>query len=491
MTNHIESDMLISTKGDQHVRPAQLERQKPQTADTNQCFCATGTPCDQRDHRGHVDDGSAPRARSTGGHDQRFAQLPHNMAGEIRNRLTAATVGLLLAVGLTSCGSSLSEETPRDAAVWIADSPSNWTRIDDAALGGVGEQQITSVTVFEDLIVAGGFETINGDRDARVWISGNGSDWEKIVDPDFGGAGEQTIWSIAKVDNGLVAGGTTGDSLEVDAAVWHSLDGRNWERAPTELSFTGPGDQAILTVVGFDDRIFAAGDDYLDAAVWVSTDGSTWTLITDAALGGEGEQTIYQLEVTEHGLLAVGDDNRDAAMWVLEGESWKKLDQPAFGGPGHQVIQDVASFSNGLIAVGGVFEYDDIYFLGRGVRGQLDALVWFSADGTTWTRVEADAVLAGRGHQVMEQTVAWGSTLVGVGYDLAGRGNVVEGLAARGSGLDVDAGVWVSHDGMDWEYIVDSDLGGDDWQDIWDIVIVPEIGAVAVGGDDLGTSVDS
>jgi hypothetical protein len=33
-------------------------------------------------------------------------------------------------------------------------------------------------------------------------------------------------------------------------------------------------------------------------------------------------------------------------------------------------------------------------------------------------------------------------------------------------------------------------LGGDDWQDIWGVAVVPELGIVAVGGDDLGTDLE-
>lgn len=412
------------------------------------------------------------------------------MAGNHRAKLTSRLVGVLVLIAITACGSSLAEETPRDAAVWLGDSPSSWTRVEDPTLGGVGEQQMTSVTAFEERVVAGGFETFEGDADARVWISPDGSTWEKISDSGFGGSGEQMIWAIAAAGEGLIAGGTTGRLEETDAALWYSPDGRDWLRAPMLPSWQGPGNQAVLAVASYEGRIFAAGRDYLDAGVWVSEDGISWSQVTDPVFGGEGEQVIYDLEVAPQGLIAVGDDALDAAVWILDEAGWRQLDDTSFGGDGHQMIQDIISLDTGFVAVGGVFEYDEIYFLGRGLRGHLDAVAWVSRDGVDWIRIEDDAVLGGRGHQVLERVVEWDSTLVGVGYDLAGRGNVIEGLAERGSGLDVDAAVWVSDNGTEWEYMIDGDLGGEDWQDIWDIVIVPEIGAVAVGGDDFGTSTD-
>lgn len=336
-------------------------------------------------------------------------------------------------------------------------------------------------------VLAGGFETIDGDRDARVWISGDGSNWDKIIAPVFDGPGEQTIWAITETIGGFVAGGTTGGSTDTDAAVWYSPDGRDWRQAPAVPSFGGPGSQAILSVVPFQDRVFAAGRDYMDAALWVSDNGVVWTPVEDPVFGGAGEQTIWEMEVTPWGLTAVGDDDRDAAVWTLDDDGWTQLHDPSFEGDGHQVIEDIVTFNTGLVAVGGVYEYDEIYFLGRGLKGNLDALVWTTTDLQEWSAVSDDTVLGGRGSQVLEKAVIWDEAVVVVGYDLAGRGNVVEGLAPYGSGLDVDAAVWVSQDGLHWDNIKDSDLGGDDWQDIWDIAVIPDVGAVAVGGDDFGT----
>ena len=409
------------------------------------------------------------------------------MARKYRRNLIVGAVGLLVVLGLTACGSSLDEETPRDAAVWLADSPSSWNRVVDSALGGVGEQQMTSVTVFDAGIIAGGFETIDGDRDARVWISSNGSSWDKIIDPDFDGPGEQTIWTIATTEHGFVAGGTTGESTDADAALWYSRDGRDWHQVPSDPSFQGPGHQVVLTVTTYQDRIFAAGRNYLDAAVWVSDDGVVWTPIEEPSFGGEGEQAIWEMETTTWGLVAVGEDDRDASAWILDEDGWSQLQHPSFGGDGHQVMQDLVSMEAGLLVVGGVYEYDEIYFLGRGLRGHIDALAWTSPDIQEWSRVHDEAVLGGRGHQVLEQVIVWDSTVIGVGYDLAGRGNVIEGLAAHGSGLDVDAAVWLSEDGAHWDRVTDSDLGGEDWQDMWDVAVIPDVGLVAVGGDDLGS----
>ncbi len=395
---------------------------------------------------------------------------------------------LVVIVALSACGAS-DAETPRDAAVWTTSDGTDWARVRHPALGGRGEQQMTAVVRFGSHLVAAGFEIVNGERDARVWASTDGRDWTIIIDPDLGGPGEQTIWAIAEAGPGLVAVGTTGDSEDTDAAVWVSADGFEWVRAPSIPSFTGRESQGMNAITVYDGLIVAAGFDYMDAAVWTSNDGLVWSPVTQPAFVGDGEQKIWSLTVAKPGLIAVGEDDRDAAAWIFDGSTWTQIqDQIAFGGDGHQLMRDVIEFDGLLLAVGGAFLYEEIYFLGRGLSGTLDAMVWTSHDGVTWDRVDdEDGVLGGVGEQVMQRVVVWDSRLLGVGYELAGRGAVEEGLAPFASGLDVDAAVWTSDDGLAWNKVSSRAFGGEDWQDIWDVVVVPGVGAVAVGGDDFGT----
>jgi hypothetical protein len=388
---------------------------------------------------------------------------------------------------LAAC-SSLEEETPRDAAVWTASDAANWSRIATESLGGLGEQQLTAVSLFGSKLVAVGFEIIDGERDGRAWISDDGQEWVKVTDPDLGGPGEQSIWTVTEAGPGLIAAGTTGSSRDLDAAIWVSTDGLGWTQVPSIASFQGRGDQTVDTITVYDDRVFAGGADYTNAALWTSADGISWSPVADSDFAGHGEQGIRKLQATTHGLIAVGEDDRDAAVWILDGTAWTRIGDPAFGGDGHQLIRDLVEWDDILVAVGGAFIYEEIYFLGGGLAGNLDALAWTSKDGQLWNRVEEEDVPSGFGDQVMQRVVVWDDNLLAVGYDLAGRGNIEEGLAPFGSGLDVDAAVWSSHDGTEWTRESSLSLGGDDWQDIWDVVVVPDVGLVAVGGDDLGSS---
>lgn len=402
--------------------------------------------------------------------------------------LRVLTFGVLIMVALSACAGS-DEETPRDAAVWTTSDGTDWARVRHPSLGGRGEQQMTAAVRFGSRLVAAGFEIVDGERDARIWTSQYGEEWRLITDPELGGPGEQSIWAITAAGPGLVAVGTTGDSEDTDAAVWVSSDGLDWVQVPSTSSFTGRGDQAMNAITVYDGLIVAAGFDYTNAAAWTSEDGFNWSPMKESAFGGDGEQKIWGLTPAAPGLIAVGEDDRDATAWILDGSAWTQIqDQTALGGDGHQLMQDVTELEGLLVAVGGAYLYDEIYFLGRGLKGALDAMVWTSDDGINWDRVDdQEDVFGGRGGQVMHRVMVWESRLMGVGYDLARGGNVEEGLAVFGSGLDVDAAVWASSDGLAWTKVSSRALGGEDWQDIWDVVVVPEVGVIAVGGDDLGT----
>ena len=149
---------------------------------------------------------------------------------------------------------------------------------------------------------------------------------------------------------------------------------------------------------------------------------------------------------------------------------WTRLavDEAVFGGPGGQVVRGVARGDAGVVAVG----YDDS-------GGELDAAVWVSPDGATWTRIPHDEeIFGGAGSQVMWAVAAGGPGLVAVGSD--------------DSGGDQDAAVWTSSDGASWTRVAHDEiaLGGPSWQEMYAVVGTGG-GLVAVGASDVAGGADA
>ena len=101
-----------------------------------------------------------------------------------------------------------------------------WTRLpdDQAVFGGLGVQEIHSVTTGGPGLVAVGGDGSGGDMDAAVWVSTDGYTWARIPADEavFGGPGEQAIWSVTAGGPGLVAVGYDSSGDDDDAAVWVS-----------------------------------------------------------------------------------------------------------------------------------------------------------------------------------------------------------------------------------------------------------------------------
>lgn len=362
-----------------------------------------------------------------------------------------------------------------------------WSRVDDEALAGPGEQQMTTVACNGAGVVAGGTEIIDGERDAAVWLSADGTGWRRVDDPDLRGPGAQWIWDMALTDQGLVAAGSTGSTSDSDATIWVSSDGSDWARDDSVPGFTGRGDQFAGAVAPLGNGVVVAGGNDRNAAVWVSRDVEHWDQMLDPSLGGDGKQAIFGLTVDGPSIFALGESDNDAAVWVYDGSTWSRSgDEESLGGYGGQGMEAMVATEDGYVGVGNEYTYDEIFLRG-GSRGTFDGAVWLSDDADDWVRLERAEAFEGVGEQTVSGVIQWDGGFLAFGYDLAGRGTVEEGGLPFGSGEDVDAAVWVSPDGLIWTKVASPEFGGDDWQDILDVVDCPNIGLVAVGGDDLGT----
>jgi len=319
-----------------------------------------------------------------------------------------------------------------NGAVWMVSDDGTWSRVADPS-GALDETSLRTVVAGGPGLVAAGFTASDDhDTDAAIFLSTDGSVWERVTDQTgvFGGTSTQSIHEVVVGGPGLVAVGTDWSSGDSDAAIWVSSDGSEWERVD-DPSLSLPGHQALVGVITTADGLVAVGSDDSggdhDAAVWVSSDGLTWTQIDHASLGGPGLQRMVGIAAAGPGLVAVGaaaaedpTEGLDAAIWVSEdGSAWERLTAPSFGGAGDQAIQDIAASGTGAIAVGHEFFAD---------TGDFDAVVWESPDGVSWDRV-ADPVFGGAEWQILQAVAIANGQVLATGIS--------------GSEEEADAAVWM------------------------------------------------
>jgi hypothetical protein len=167
--------------------------------------------------------------------------------------------------------------------VWTSVDGQEWVRAPDpdGILGGDGNQGMTDVQEFGDLLVAGGFDTGDG-LDGAIWTSSNGTDWTQVTSDELGGDGDQVIKRIltTKPVEGLavpaiVAAGTSTVDGDQDGALWYSDDGEAWNReTSSEAALGGQNAQSINTISQLRTGLVAVGSDASagddNAGVWTA-----------------------------------------------------------------------------------------------------------------------------------------------------------------------------------------------------------------------------
>ncbi|MDQ3659873.1 MAG: adenylate/guanylate cyclase domain-containing protein [Actinomycetota bacterium] len=327
------------------------------------------------------------------------------------------------------------------------------------------------------LVLAGIF-AVNSELDRQT--SPQTLTWAEVepFSAGLGGPGNQRINRLLSSQEGVIAVGEDASSGRPDAAVWTSENGTVWSRRARE-ALAEPGGQGMLGVTAGGPGFVAVGyrgnGETLDAAVWTSEDGREWTLVQgDPGLGGARNEVMNRVARSDFGLVAVGYQglrgDRDAAAWVsVDGLTWDRAEVPEEQGDnGTQEMRGVAALGDDLVAVG-----ED------GLAGNYDAAVWFSEDGRSWRRrAQPPEVLGGPGEQIMTSLVASDAGFVAVGWSTVRS--------------DLDAQVWTSQDGMEWNDLSydEAVFGGDGDQLLWGVELSRGT-FIAVGRDDFGGGSDA
>lgn len=257
-----------------------------------------------------------------------------------------------LAVGrdstLIALGCSIGDVQP----ILVSQNGRDWDRIYSDLFGPGCRLGAQAVTARGPGFVAVG-NTISDD--AAVWLSEDGRKWIQVEDDSLI-ATKEDQWRLRLSDvteggPGLVAIGGVGigQTEEFDAmGVWVSEDGTDWERLPN-LDDQWSGHISRDPETG---RLFAFGQD-----MWTSDDGFEWTRHEqqspeshppEPTLAWDGERVV------------AGGPGRNVPPWVSgdHGDSWSQIDRndPVFDGYRPQ-IDSLTRFGDSFVAVGEAGDY--------------------------------------------------------------------------------------------------------------------------------------
>ena len=149
-----------------------------------------------------------------------------------------------------------------------------------------------------------------------------------------------------------------------------------------------------------------------------------------------------------------------------------------------QGMHDVTAGGPGLVAVGS-YQFEGAY----GYPDE-DAAVWTSVDGLTWMRVPDDTTVFGGHHPQHPEISNCPQSMYGVVG--GGPGLVAVGFEAWSVGMEANAAVWTSPDGLVWQRVPHDEavFGGPDNQ-VMQAVAAGGPGLVAVGYDESGGDRDA
>lgn len=222
--------------------------------------------------------------------------------------------------------------------------------------------------------------------------------WERVEDQEA--FADAAILAVTSGGPGLVAVGEADEEARPgeyrgDVAVWVSADGTAWERVD-DPSFTGEPDsgcttlglyQGVWRVASGPLGIVATGRDACNGAVWVSDDGRAWTEVIDHDWRKNPIAVAGGITAGGPGWVAVGGDgHRNGAIWVSEdGLDWTAVqDDDLLASAGsHVYLSDIAAGGPGLVAVGSTGFWE---------AGTERSAIWVSTDGFDWERLPDDTI---------------------------------------------------------------------------------------------------
>lgn len=226
--------------------------------------------------------------------------------------------------------------------------------------------------------------------DNDVWASANGLRWDglagSVTDPELS---QGDVVAVAAAGPGFVAVGGNNKA-------WHSTNGSDWSLAevplpPAELDgpgFTGTYVQMRGVAVARSELV-AWGvaeaynrDETINVPVlWYSADGLSWASAPDLEM-----DFVMAVAAGANGFVAIGvtgSDNGEAqyAAWFsADGQAWQKGDVFTSlndeGAPVTVSVKAVAATAAGYVAVG--------------ANNQVEAVIWTSPDGLSWSRLGSD-----------------------------------------------------------------------------------------------------
>lgn len=311
-----------------------------------------------------IEDFSVARERLLGGDNSPNAMVWTSEDGQAWTRQAAAPSGVDIneAAEILALLESGDPEALAESAISLA-AEEPWLSAHPA--GGPGTRALRSVAALGDGFIAAGSAFRDGEIVPIVAVSEDGTSIH-AEDAGLRGEGTRRFHDVCVADDQAIAVGVVGQDNNAAAAVqFRDRDGEWHDAIATDDSFAGGGARQALACAASDEGFIVVGSDGssddLNAKVWLSEDGLEWEELAADVLGGNGDQQATAVTaVPQGGWLIAGTDTGPSsdggvALWRLRpgGELIRRdVGEPRLNGPGPKTVADVAVTRDRTVIVG-------------------------------------------------------------------------------------------------------------------------------------------
>ena len=316
--------------------------------------------------------------------------------------IMADTAGDLQPVSLTAIpGGFIPEEAVNSTAmagneqiaVGSADGyPAVWRRVSDGPWALVSS--LAQVSADPDL--AGLSAVTHGPHGwlaagpGLVLTSTDGTNWQPAGSITHDLAGLAAVQTASGPRGYVITGTAAGPGRAYSRVVWWSADLASWTRAQ-DVNETNGSNQMLAVAAG--SSVFVSGGSHDNLpVVWTTPDGRTWTAVNPPLPPGASAGMIQQVAVRGSHAVALGQQTTANGTQPLAersddgGLTWQLV---PFSAPGAGTSFTALTADAGGFTAGAQFGTPG---------GTMDAAVWTSAGGASWTRSPVSGLAGGGSH---------------------------------------------------------------------------------------------
>lgn len=240
-----------------------------------------------------------------------------------------------------------------------------WKQVNVSGFGDRSATWMSSLLPFKGSLYAAGYP-------ARVWRMSPGGAWTRANEDGFGDTTNSEIDALAEFNNNLYAATYTWacDDENCNSGhtngpqIWRTSNGSNWQNV-TPSAGIGSGDRYVTGFVVFGGYLYAGlghGNTGKGAEIWRTADGLAWTRVLQNGLHDVYDSDVLSFAVYNGQLYAGtrhGDWHDDShpdgplggEVWrSANGTTWTSVNAPGFGDPVAHRVENLQVFQNALYA---------------------------------------------------------------------------------------------------------------------------------------------